>query len=538
MKDATTSLQAEVNFLRRSAFSENPSLDKICAAIFGTTVVVSLGLGLIIISSANVFVQPDGSLLFANTELENEFVSCGGNPLLAGLQGRDVFSLFSDFVVVPVVTILGIPVIAFLWLMALQKFTRIVSWLSIALKVALWIFLGVYMIILGSVPSGAILLAVGVIFAIFFFLMRDDVEKGIGHLNMGTRALTMPGNRSVYAVSGLVEVLYILYLVFFWLVSIKSSQVFELNEFVCQVTIPTWVSQINNFMLFAMLWVSFFFRAVILNITAVTIGSWYFKQSDRPSTSALAGLKFSFTGGFGVLSIASLVLAIVDRIRRYVDSKTGYFHPLGLIAKLIGCCIYSILHTYSKFLVIAHAFGGKDFYSSAQQAVGTMKGRFKGGLINDWLVEIVVRLGAFVFSAGITFGVWKWFDTALGVDTLGQLPPFLGFEAFTGIVLGILYLIQSPLLCILALVLVAPMVSFMGQVIQPVFCSVFVGSVSFIIFSFFGDLIVNSTNTIFFAYAVAESNGVSVDGTDQAEMKKLIQESDDVKMAIPVDVVA
>ena len=92
--------------------------------------------------------------------------------------------------------------------------------------------------------------------------------------------------------------------------------------------------------------------------------------------------------------------------------------PLHIIMCVFGAFIKSFVLMLTKFAVILHVFTGLPFVGSGKKVIKVLKRHFKGGFVTEVTSKGVLTLGAYVFSIGVTFAAWAWFDARFRTETL------------------------------------------------------------------------------------------------------------------------
>jgi hypothetical protein len=100
--------------------------------------------------------------------------------------------------------------------------------------------------------------------------------------------------------------------------------------------------------------------------TAMTVGSWYFAQSDR--VGGMDALKTTFTSSSPVVSVASIISSIVDFVVSRATSRFWWTDPLGCIMRCLSACLQSCFMAMKKYAMIGHAFTGNGFVASGKAA--------------------------------------------------------------------------------------------------------------------------------------------------------------------------
>jgi len=160
--------------------------------------------------------------------------------------------------------------------------------------------------------------------------------------------------------------------------------------------------------MFTWLWAVMFYTQLRLSIIASIVGSWHFHPDNKPSVSQ--AVLTSVTKSMGTIAFSSLILTIIERIKRAAAPKWYHFcgpqaclfTPLFLLSCALKFCLETYVKMLTKFTLIIHVFTGLNFFDSAKKCFGIMTRHFENGFITDYATTSVLKLGSFVFSIAVT----------------------------------------------------------------------------------------------------------------------------------------
>jgi len=424
--------------------------------------------------------------------------------IIPNSEQSTIWVQFARFPEIPAVIICIVPIVAILWLLFLERQTTMAVWGTLAFQFAVLISISIFFFTNNGIEPGAVFAGLAGILLITSILARAKIANSIEHLKMA--ALAIRKNPTLIPVALILKGAYMAILVLYWAGATKLNLHFVVNPIDCTSVPAPYVANISGWMGFSLLWVTFFTNSARLITTAMTIGSWFFNQSDRPSNVALSSVKIAVTKSFGTNAVGGLITAITQTILDHINSTYSWFTPWGWFFKLLGCCIHSCIQTLTRFATISHAFTGKGLFDSASLAFGVLRRNFVGAFVNDWVGTAVVKSGAWLFSLALGFIAWAWIDSVNGWTTLSLVStnPFPDVIYYLFLVMYAL-LSRWPMLSILMIVAITsmPFFTIVDQLTAP-FVALFVASVAHIIFGFFGAIILDAMNTIFFAYAISK----------------------------------
>lgn len=508
-------LLPRVEWDNRPSFLKNEIFDIVIGILFVCNFFISIIISIWTMSSTDIGYTSTGSISFS-PKLLTEVDACkASNPnlngrvlaLSLGPENSNVYSMLAKHPEIPAVMICIVPLISILWLVLMRSFTTTITWLSLLMSIAMWIALGAFLL-----PSevGYILIAIGAIIFLFYVLQYKKIQESVKHLSVACVAIAR--NKDIIPVTVLIKAAYFGYLVLFALCMINIEFIWDVDPITCGLVQNRVVTPIKWYQIFSLLWISRYSDAMRLTITAMVVASWYFEQptSEKSSYPALKSLKLVSLRSIGTLSISSVIGAIADMLIRQLRNSFWWLDPIGCILYLLASLLQQCLLTATTFTTIAHALTSRGFYNSGRIAYNTLRRNFVGAFVNDAVGETVVKVNAYYISVALFFASWKWFDVAQGLQTLNPVNPDILFFV---IILGFIYLNRYPFTSLLIVNLLS------AGFIHPVLPALFISSIAHIILSYFGSVILDTMNTLFFCHAISRDTQFSPASNDKAEVK-------------------
>jgi hypothetical protein len=511
--------------------------DKGCLVLFLLSVAAYVGLTGYYMSNANV--KSDLSdlddVLIA---LMNKCVADrGGSPagrLLASetVAGcTDMFCIMSRAYIVPVVMIGLSFVLAFLVLLGLYMVPQTITWASVAFNIACYMFIGIAIIMQanktpgGDATVGYLFVAFGVGTLIISYVTRHKIIMAGRHLK--TASLALAKNTSVFPAALILQILVVAFIVLFWFANDAASRNLQLNPITCGLERN---SAVQYFFLFMFFWTTAWLKLAKLNMVAMTVGSWYFGQSDR--VGGLGALTTTVTRSAPVITVASIICTIVDYIVAIATNRFWWLDPVGCVVKCIFLIFQSCVMALTKYAMIGHAFIGKGFFSSSKAAFAVLRRNAVGGYVNDVAGASVVFVVSKVLAILLGMAAWYWTDQIAGTETLAHilknLSPFMVALFF----LIWLYFVQIPVISIIVLVQIQSLISSFNlnnvsliDIYVPM-TAVFISCFCSMVLGFFGSLVLDAMSTVFFGYAVGRDTSKAASGDDgQAAVYALLDDN-------------
>eukprot|EP00586_Coscinodiscus_wailesii_P009911 CAMPEP_0172510570 /NCGR_PEP_ID=MMETSP1066-20121228/229571_1 /TAXON_ID=671091 /ORGANISM="Coscinodiscus wailesii, Strain CCMP2513" /LENGTH=789 /DNA_ID=CAMNT_0013289591 /DNA_START=63 /DNA_END=2432 /DNA_ORIENTATION=+ len=478
-----------------------------------------------------------------NRNLRDDVAASSGRQI-SGNDGKP--GLFDAFIAAPEV-IIGLSALAVgtavLWTLLLQAFAGIIVFATEAVKIGIIVYLGVlsryWLTLFLCVVTGACIF----VYAVWF---RQRLVFAGRMLSYSSKALRE--NKMMIVGLSCVVIVYVLNAWVFIFFLSKGSENVRVESVTtcynsvegnscrssCEMVYPSYLMGIYVFHCLAYLWTILLFNKIRLSIIAYIIGSWHFKQDEKPTI--VTAVINSCTISLGTLSLASLVSTISDQINRSLTTpwwkSCCITLPLHLIMCLFGTCINAIVKTLSKFAVILHIFTGLPFIPSGKKACQTMSRHFKGGFVTEVTSQSVLNLACYVFSAAMALTAWAWFDGIFGTSTMlsgSQAGIFIVWLLFG------LFNLWFPSLGIYIIIVVNSLLRELNDSADgdnvPLWVSplagIFVGCLAMLFFCYIAGIFMDTVDVLFMCYAIDKDNQID---TSESEMQALV-------MAMPVDIV-
>ncbi len=501
--------------------------DKGCLVLFLLATAGYVGLTGYYIANANV--KSDLSNLDTVAfELTKACVTAGGasgsgsaGRLLASVTVAgcaDMFCVLSRAYIVPVVMIGLSFVLALLVLVALYLVPQTVTWASVVFNIACYMFIGIAIIMAanktGASPTvGYLFVGFGVANMILAYVTRNKIIMAGRHLK--TASLALAKNTSVFPAALILQIFIVFFIVLFWFANDAAARNLQLNPITCT---PQYNSAVQYFFLFMFFWTTAWLKLARLNVVAMTVGSWYFGQSDR--VGGLGALTTTVTRSAPVVTVASIICTIVDYLVAIASNQFWWTDPLGCILKCFFLIFQSCVMALTRYAIIGHAFIGKGFFASGKAAFSVLRRNAVGGYVNDRAGASVVFIVSKVFSILLGMGAWYWMDQIAETDTLDFILTKLDSAILVALFFLVwLYVVQIPTFTIIVIVKFQQLLSGLttsGTLIDlyvPM-TAVFISCLCSVILGFFSSLVLDAMSTIWLGYALGRDSGKAASGDD------------------------
>ena len=261
-------------------------------------------------------------------------------------------------------------------------------------------------------------------------------------------------------------------------------------------------------LIFTYIWSVFWYSQVRLYVVALIVGSWHWHPSEKPGACQALGIVL--TKGVGTTSAASLVLAIIEQIKRETKFKCWHvLSPLHLVLCALGWMCVTCLNMLTKYTLIIHALTGQSFFKSGKNSFHLMGRHFTNGIITEAVSKNMLFLATLVFSFAIFIISWVWMDDEFGTTSFYSVTHEKGLFIAVIIIEGVLIWYPCAALIIFILVddLIKAYVSDGGIVTVS---AMLVGVIASMLFNFLAGVILDAIEVSFVLYAVDKDNGIDL----------------------------
>jgi hypothetical protein len=169
-------------------------------------------------------------------------------------------------------------------------------------------------------------------------------------------------------------------------------------------------------MLISLLWGTQLLKYIVEFVTSAVTGHFWFLST--PTSPVKGSIYRAFTHSFGSLALGSLIVAVLEALKRAAkaaqnrSSRRGD-NALAFIACCAVCilgCVESLVEYLNKWAVVNIALTGSSFARGGRDAWDLFKSRGWTAVINDDLTGDALRIAAFmvaaagaVVGAGVTY---------------------------------------------------------------------------------------------------------------------------------------
>jgi len=465
--------------------------------------------------------------------------------------------IFSAFLRAPeiIIGILTLTVsLAILWAVLLRFFAKPIVLATELIKIGVFIFMGI-----NSYDTSSRILCFIIAIGILGYNVwaRDKLFFAADMITQSVKALKanpwiFPGLLFVKLFYALNSSLFVL----FFAEGINLVEVQFEND-TCVFRNPDYSYNMFNFIGFAYLWSTLLTAKIRLAVVANIVGSWYFHPENKPPVTR--SVINSMTTSIGTLSLASFISVIAEKLnmmlmepwyKTWCGPACFVATPLHIIMCVFGAFIQSFVLMLTKFAVILHVFTGLPFVGSGKKVIKILKRHFKGGFVTEVTSKGVLTLGAYVFSIGVTFAAWAWFDARFRTETLVGGKDALWFILY--ILVG-LFNLYHPVFGMYIIILANNFLlsweksmwdddressnkeekSYQHYWVSPL-AAIFVGCLAMSFFTFIAEIFLDTIDVSFLCYAINKDNNVDLSNDDFEVLVKAVPGYIEAVDVIPV----
>jgi hypothetical protein len=453
-------------------FKDRKATDVGCASLFAVTILVWLGIGIYICTAVNFrFVNPadlaSGITLDISDSLLEDLQQCCENNRYGDLCEDDavkddsrralsvafperflerrmhsyhkrilrdddddtntgtlssfpkeggMFDAFGESVEIPVTLIMMCVALAVFWVFLLRQFAQPIVFATKGMSVLGLVWFAAH----AEAPFFYLVALCYLCFIVFIRKRLVFCAKVISH-----SALALKENPTMFFALLSLKLLYVLQAFLYILFITNSVQIYRVNES-CGLSPAAGVGTLRWIISAAWMWSISWYSQMRLAVISTSVASWHFEPSTK--WGAVDSLKNAFTKSQGAVAFSSLVLAIIQEIKRRLEVNWkqacglycitgGAFLPVHFLLCVVGWCLNQCLKMLTKFTLIIHCITGNSFMESAKLTFNVMTRHFVNAFITDSVSATVLALGSFVFAMTITAVGWLWIDEAYGWKT-------------------------------------------------------------------------------------------------------------------------
>lgn len=506
--------------------------------LFATLFLVNLGLTIYVAVDANMsgevklrsIVCPGGDSYTVqdfkwSSSLKKDYCNCwnslgGGRRNLAAKKTKwTVFKFMGERWYAPTVIFLSAFVISVGWLMMIKHCAVLVVFGTIAVQIAFGIGISVFLFSNDSAVMGGLCVGMTGLYLGYVIYRKQKFVNAAHFMAQAIRGII--ARASILLVLIPLQLFYVFLL---WL-NCRMWMGYAMKMKVkCPATGPDLENdgqyKIGMFCTVTLLWILFFIRHLNLHVTSHSIATWCFNQ-DVGGGIGVKAMKIGLTKSAPVLAITSFIAALTEDLRQRAEKKLSWCSPLFLL-NILACVVAQLIKTYGRFMVVFHSITSDNFCDSAKKSFAILSKNLEDVLVTDFAGKQVVELGSYVFALCMGLASWAWYDDVRGENTL-KPGNWDHSSLFYLLFLVYMYILRYPMICIfiIGIFLGSEDCDDAGGLVT----GLFLGSITYLIFQFVGQIILGAVDCVYVCYAIQKEANTPLPGkeTDQGKIYYLLE---------------
>lgn len=442
------------------------------------------------------------------------------------LQGsvipQDLWQFLEEFVEMPIVIFGTMFILASLWLIAMTKMTGAVVWGTLVFDI-LALIAGVIFCLVEFGDFNWMLFALAVLFSIGIVVLREQIKTAIVVMHKAMEGLSH--NKRLFPISFGITTLWVGFFAL-WIASlIGLDMVKEIGpgdydqsspwNGECDV-VNKWPGELRWLWIIVYYWSTFFFDNAKLIVITAQLGEWFFKgdSADKSIWSKALVWAFNPLKSGGANAICSAIMGGTQMLMNYIHSKVSIvravFNPIEWIPLCLAFCLKSIVHTYTKFGLVAQAFSGQPFCAGASNTFELLRNKLGEAIICDYVGKRVLSWCTYLLSLGVAMAALTWSNALQGHEEANKI--FEEVILLIVVMLLLAYIVSYPFLSIVFIVILENLLPndidpTFRAILNSVFAAMFMGSVTNFLLKAMSHVVVSAMDVIYFCFAVEDDCG-------------------------------
>merc|ERR1719443_210629 len=263
-------------------------------------------------------------------------------------------------------------------------------------------------------------------------------------------------------------------------------------------------------------WSSYFFNNANLIVITAQLGEWFFKgdNADKNIWSRATVWAFHPFKSGGANAICAAIMGATQALMAYVNSKckmvAAMFNPIEWIPLCLAFALKTIIHTYTKFGLVAASYSGKPFCEAASCTFQLLKQKLGEAIICDYIGKRVMSWCTYMLSLGVAMAALVWGNSLQNYDEANKIFSEIGFLIPTMLFLA--YVVSFPFASIILIVLLEAMLpndmdGTARAILNSLFAAIFMGSITNFLLRTMSHIVVSAMDVIYFCFAVEDDLG-------------------------------
>jgi len=418
-----------------------------------------------------------------------------------------------------------------LWLFALTKFTKPVVWGTLVFDICLMVF-GILWCLVEFGTFNYMLAALTIFFSIGLVVLRKQIEVAVVVMHKAMEGIAQ--NARLVPISFGLTILWVIFFAV-WiasLIGLDMSKTVGEGEEVCasnpgnpsQETcsknpcdfVNKYPGQWRFLWVAVYFWCTYFFNNAKLIVITAQLGEWFFKNDSADKTIWSRAVVWAFhpLRSGGANAICSAIMGFTQWLMSYVNSKSrtilAMFNPFEWIPLCLAFALKTVIHTYTKFGLVAQVYSAQPFCCSAQNAFTLLKNKLGEAVICDYVGKRVMSWCTYLLSLGVAMAALTWSNALQNFDEANDI--FKEISLLIVVMLYLAYVVSMPFFSIVFIVLIENMIPNdvdpkARAILNSIFASIFMGSITNFLLRTMSHIVISAMDVLYFCYAVENDLG-------------------------------
>jgi hypothetical protein len=434
---------------------------------------------------------------------------------------QDLWQFLEEFIEMPILVFGGTFIVASLWLVAMTYATGPVVWGTLVFDILVMIFGVIWGLVeLDALNWMLLFLAIG--FTIGIVVARKQIQSAIVVMHKAMEGLSQ--NQRLMPISFAITCLWIGFFAM-WVASlIGLDMVKEVREVevehgglvkLCSIE-NKYPGEIRWLWIVCYFWTTFFFNNAKLVVITGQLADWYERGAGHDMTIWRKFTVYAFhpfkSGGANAL--CSAIMGITQYLMNYFSSKarliSGMFNPLEWVPICLAFALKQVIHTYTKYGLIAQVYSGQPFCSAAQNAFKLLKNHLGEAFIVDYVGKRVLSWCTYLLSLGVAMAALTWGNALQGNDEANKI--FKEVSLLVVVMLWLAVIVSYPFISVILVVIIENLLpndidAGARAILNSVFAAIFMGSITCFLLRTMSHVVVSAMDVIYFCFAAEADRG-------------------------------
>lgn len=453
------------------------------------------------------------------------------------LQGsfvpQDLWQFLEEFIEMPITIFSAMLFVSSLWLFAMTKATGAVVWGTLVFDILVMVVAVIWCLV--EFESFNYMMAfLAVAFSVGLAVCRKQIQTAIVVMHKAMEGLTQNGR--LFFISFVITLVWVAFFGI-WIASLIGLDMAktigvsddghcntDCSGGVCRTVcksnpcavINTYPGELRWLWIIVYYWSTFFFNNAKLIVITCQLGEWFFKGDAADKTIWRKAIVWAFhpLKSGGANAVCAAIMGLTQYLMSYVNSKCrtilAMFNPIEWIPLCVAYALKVVIHTYTKFGLVAQAYSAQPFCVTASNTFQLLKNKLGEAIICDYIGKRVLSWCTYLLSLGVAMAALTWGNVLQNFDDANKI-----FEEPALVILVMLvlaYFVSMPFFSIIFIVIMEgflpnDMDVGVRAILNSVFAAIFMGSITNFLLKTMSHVVISAMDVIYFCFAVEDDLG-------------------------------